>query len=118
MKRKRGRLPRRPPHTFYSGDPTSSPRAAPAQDDAQAALISVLLARLAEGLDAHPRDTGSLLRSAEALSRIAAAENRLTPKSDKQSAERFLEALAAMEDQLLPPDSVHRTGWPLPASDK
>ncbi len=111
MKRNRRRRSRRPPrprrpaHTFYSGDPTSSPstpQPQPALDnDGQAGQISVLLARLAEASDARPGDVRLLLQSADTLSRIATS-GRLSGASRKSLAERMAAVLNSFGDQWLP----------------
>lgn len=62
----------------------------------------VLRARLLAGLRRHPGDTRSLMRAAAALSRMAAAERRLSPRKARDLAERFRAVFESLDEHILP----------------
>ena len=62
--------------------------------------FEALRARLLTALRRHPGDTRALMRAASALSRMAAAEHRLSPKKAKDPAESFSAAYESVREQL------------------
>ncbi len=106
MKRKRSRRPRRPPHSFYSGDSVSDPgepasaRLPPV--DSPGSRIALLRAQLEDAIDSQPHDVAFLLRSSDVLIRATVAEHRLSPPSAKSLADRMKAVLDTFSDQILP----------------
>ena len=67
-------------------------------EDEYEALRERLLARLRR----QPADKRSLFRIARALSRIMAAERRISPPKGEELAERFRAVFESVRDQLFP----------------
>ena len=61
--------------------------------------------QLLAGLRRHPADGHSLMRNAEALSRMASAEKRMSPSRARDLGERVVRAMKGFEDQLVRPDN-------------
>jgi hypothetical protein len=66
--------------------------------------IDVLRRRLRKGLRRQPGEVRELLRQAESLSRITAAENRMSPHKREELAENLGALLERFGDLVAPPD--------------
>jgi len=81
--------------------PESGPEDPDGPEDEYEALRADLLIQMRR----RPADRGSLLRHAESLSRIMAAQHRMSPKPTKDLSDNLAAVLNRFGDLIVPPDS-------------
>jgi hypothetical protein len=74
------------------------------QGDERADEHEALRRRLRKALRRHPGDVRALLRHAESLSRMAAAEHRISPRASKDLSDNLAAVLNRFGDLIVPAD--------------